>query len=68
MSALLITYDLNAPGQKYDDLYQEIKDLGSTWWHYLDSTWVVKTTLTPDQVELTPRQPQAPELFDGAAR
>jgi hypothetical protein len=48
MSCLLITYDLNKPGQKYDDLYEEIKSLGS-WWHYLDSTWLVSTSLTTKQ-------------------
>lgn len=48
MSVLLITYDLNQPGQKYDALYEKIKSLGP-WWHYLDSTWLVSTTSTPDQ-------------------
>ncbi|MDO5084616.1 MAG: hypothetical protein Q4D89_14620 [Arachnia propionica] len=48
MSALLISYDLNKPGQKYDDLYEKIKALG-TWWHYLDSTWIVVSSLSPSQ-------------------
>jgi hypothetical protein len=48
MSALLITHDLNSPGQKYTDLHEAIKSLGQ-WWHYLDSTWIVSTTLTPAQ-------------------
>lgn len=48
MSALLITYDLNKPGQNYDDLYKAIKALGA-WWHYLDSTWIVASSLTPSQ-------------------
>ncbi|WP_454560824.1 hypothetical protein [Mycobacterium haemophilum] len=48
MSALLITYDLNKPGQNYGPLYEKIKGLG-TWWHYLDSTWVVDTYLTPTE-------------------
>lgn len=47
MGALLISYDLNKPGQDYDALYDAIKELGSFWWHYLDSTWVVATHLTP---------------------
>jgi hypothetical protein len=49
VSCLLITYDLNKPGQKYDDLYEAIKGLGHNWWHYLDSTWLVAGSLTPDQ-------------------
>ena len=39
---LLITYDLNKPGQNYNDLYEEIKKAG-TWWHHLDSTWIINT-------------------------
>ena len=38
----LITYDLNKIGQNYDELYKAIKNLGS-WWHYLDSNWLVET-------------------------
>jgi hypothetical protein len=41
--AVLISYDLNKPGQDYDDLIEKIKSLG-TWWHNLDSTWIVKTS------------------------
>lgn len=48
MSALLITYDLNKPGQNYEELYERIKRLG-TWWHYLGSTWIVICPLTPSQ-------------------
>ncbi|BEU87846.1 hypothetical protein TAMA11512_13100 [Selenomonas sp. TAMA-11512] len=46
----LITYDLNRPGQNYDSLYQAIKALGSSWWHYLDSTWLVNTELNAKQI------------------
>lgn len=45
----LITYDLNRPGQNYDGLYKAIKKLGA-WWHYLDSTWLVDTNLSSDQI------------------
>lgn len=40
-----IDYDLNRPGQKYEELYQAIKSLGP-WWHYLGSTWLVDTELS----------------------
>ena len=43
MATMLIGYDLNRPGQNYDDLFDEIKNLG-TWWHCLDSTWLVNKT------------------------
>ena len=41
----VISYDLNKPGQNYSELFKAIKNLGS-WWHYLDSTWLVDTSLT----------------------
>ncbi len=40
-----INYDLKKPGQNYNALYDAIKGCG-VWWHYLDSTWLVDTTLT----------------------
>lgn len=43
MNTYVISYDLNSPGQNYADLYEAIKNLG-TWWHCLDSTWLVKTS------------------------
>ena len=45
---LLITYDLKQPGQNYAALYEEIKKAG-TWWHHLESTWIIETELTPKQ-------------------
>ena len=50
MNAVLITYDLNKPGQSYDKLYEKIKGVGSAWWHYLDSTWIVASAKSPSQV------------------
>jgi hypothetical protein len=41
VATMLIGYDLNKPGQDYDDLISAIKGLGTAWWHYLDSTWLV---------------------------
>lgn len=45
MNTLLIGYDLNKAGKNYDGLITSIKD-SPDWWHYLDSTWLVKTNLT----------------------
>lgn len=42
MASYMIGYDLNAPGKDYTKLIEKIKSLGSNWWHYLDSTWIVK--------------------------
>lgn len=49
MSAFLITYDLNKPGAKYDDLYKLIKAYG-TWCHVVDSTWIVVSSGTAQSV------------------
>ncbi|MFZ1682233.1 MAG: hypothetical protein WAT70_14525 [Rhizobiaceae bacterium] len=40
-----INYDLKRPGQNYAALHEAIKSCGE-WWHYLDSTWLVDTSLT----------------------
>lgn len=40
-----INYDLNSPGQNYNDLHDAIKSCGA-WWHVLGSTWLVDTNLT----------------------
>ena len=45
----VISYDLNKPGQNYSGLFKAIKNLGS-WWHYLDSTWLVDSSLTATKI------------------
>jgi hypothetical protein len=49
MALLLVGYDLNRPGQRYEPLWERLQGYG-TWWHNLDSTWLVKTHLTPHQL------------------
>jgi hypothetical protein len=50
MNKYLITYDLkNKNIENYENLYVAIKGVGS-WWHYLDSTWIVKTNLNSQQI------------------
>lgn len=39
---ILISYDLRVPGKNYNALYETIKS-AKTWWHYLESTWIIKT-------------------------
>jgi len=46
---MLVTYDLIRPHQDYDGLYESLKKLGS-WWHYLDSTWIIATGLSADEI------------------
>jgi hypothetical protein len=41
-----INYDLHKPSQNYNELFEAIKGCGTSWWHYLGSTWLVDTQLT----------------------
>ncbi len=42
MSLLLVSYDLKVPGKDYAKLYETLKRAPS-WWHYLESTWILST-------------------------
>jgi len=48
MKILLVSYDLNKQGKDYEGLYKVLKSANS-WWHYLDSCWLLKTNLSADQ-------------------
>lgn len=45
---LLISYDLKQPDRDYSSLYDTIKNAGSSWWHYLESVWIIKTDMSVD--------------------
>ena len=45
----MISYDLKSPGRDYTTLYEAIKSFG-VWWHYLGSTWIIKTSQSVSQV------------------
>lgn len=49
MPVFAVSCDLHQPGQNYDALYEAIKGCG-TWWHYLDSTWLLSTDLTAPEI------------------
>jgi hypothetical protein len=51
----LVTYDLNNPGQKYQRVIQAIKSMGD-WCHCLESTWLLRTSLSAEQVATRLRQ------------
>lgn len=50
----VISYDLKRPGQDYDTLYEAIKGLGD-WQHPLESTWLVYTDHTANEISQTLR-------------
>jgi hypothetical protein len=49
VNTLLVGYDLNSPGRDYGPLIAKLKGMDG-WWHHLDSTWLVRTELTPVQL------------------
>ena len=45
MKAYCISYDLKSPNKDYKGLYDAIKMY--PWWHFLESTWLIKTGESP---------------------
>lgn len=43
MTVYIISYDLSKLLKGYSGLYDAIKGFDN-WWHYLDSTWMIKTS------------------------
>lgn len=54
MATQIIIYDLNKEGVNYSQtnkkLTDRIKELFQTYWHHLDSTWIVVTELTSKEI------------------
>jgi len=59
LKVLLITYDLKEPKQQYANFFAEFQKT-TKWWHYLESTWLVYTELTPKQWSDT----LVPKIYD----
>lgn len=49
MTVYCVSYDLKKAGQNYTALHEELKK-SPGWWHELDSTWLVSTTETAQQL------------------
>ena len=43
MEVYVVSYDLRKPGRDYTGLSEELQHSPS-WWHYLDSTWLIVTS------------------------
>lgn len=50
MNTYLITYDLRRPRKSYQPLHEAIKSY-KTYWHHLDSTWIVCTNKTAVEIK-----------------
>jgi len=47
--AYCVCYDLKTPSRDYTPLFEAIKK-SMKWWHYLESTWIIITSETPNDV------------------
>jgi len=50
MKSFMISYDLGKPRRDYEGLITAIQQLAENWWHCLESTWIVKSTLSADAI------------------
>ena len=52
MNKYLIAYELKGVDKNsYAGLYEAIKGISGLWWHFLDSTWIIKnTSLTANEI------------------
>jgi hypothetical protein len=49
---ILISYDLALPRMEYTTLFETIKQCGKTWWHYLESVWIINTDLSVSECQV----------------
>jgi len=45
----IVTYDLRTPKRDYEGLYEQLKN-SSSWWHYLESSWLIDTTESAEDI------------------
>lgn len=45
---VLVTYDVFS--NNLPRLYEKLKHIGSGWWHYMESTWLIDTQYSADTV------------------
>lgn len=51
MAVYMVTYDLNNPGQRYDDVIQAIKEASTgVWCTYRESSYLIQSNLSVQQV------------------
>jgi len=50
MTTLCISYDLNKEGKNYPGLIAKIREEFPTYWHHLDSMWLIVTEMKPAAV------------------
>jgi len=58
---LIVTYNLKAGAGEYGSFYEKLKRQGSSWWHYLPSTWLIATSKSSQEVAADLRG----EIYEG---
>jgi len=48
VSVLIITFAHKNTSGDYTPFYDALKSSADRWWHYIDSTWIVETSLSAD--------------------
>ncbi|NJI00037.1 hypothetical protein GLV88_06070 [Staphylococcus hyicus] len=62
----MLTYDLNSPGQKYEELRNVIKkEISNGYCNYWESSFVFRSSLTPSEMldKMRPYLDQGDKLF-----
>ncbi|MDP4447477.1 hypothetical protein [Staphylococcus hyicus] len=62
----MLTYDLNSPGQKYEELRNVIKkEISNGYCNYWESSFVFRSSLTPSEMldKMQPYLDQGDKLF-----
>lgn len=49
MTVYCVSYDLNKAGQDYKALYEALR-ASPGFWHYLDSTWLISTRESAEEL------------------
>lgn len=50
MSTYMVTYDLNAQGQNYENVIETIKSCSITWYSAWKSSYLIKSNMTAKQI------------------
>jgi hypothetical protein len=61
---VLVTYDIKRTRKDYTEFYAVLKKQGR-WWHYISSTWLLKTDKQPTAIAdaIRPFMDEADRLF-----
>lgn len=53
MNLFLITYQFKKSEEFYRSFYDKIKKLCYSWWHYLDTVWIIRTDVSIQEISAT---------------